>query len=342
MKRIALAKLPAAIALPIVASISFNAHAYPNAKVTNRTEFTATGEINYAACKNDKFTVAPGQQWIGPNRGACLITWIRASLSGSPKTPGAKSGAVQQYSSSGTSYSNFIIQATDSGYRVWSDHELKAENAKTREGKSPGFHITNKTKWPVAVALEQVGCLYYDTLKPGEVFNRDTGAVWFTIKANIQPDGKEPRKDWDCVKPVAIIVGGILISAASAGAASFAALPAAAAGTAAAALTPIATSTAVIVAGAAIGGGAAGGGAGVGLAKLTAEQIGNALAPNGAGELKGQYAGPDWPFRCDRKPTYEITGGWGVTGVDKAGNYVIDPGTPLKITKTNTCGNSMM
>lgn len=279
--------------------------------------------------------MVPGRATAPTNRGGCLITSISASLNGA-KYP------VTTYSSSGTSYSQFIIQGGDGNYRVWSNHELAAENAKSREGKSPGFYIVNKAKWPVSVALEQVGCLYYGTVKPGEVFNRNTGAVWFTIKANIAADGKEPRKDWDCVKPVAIIVGGILISAATAGAASFAALPAAGAGTAAAALAPIATSSAVIVAGAAVGGGAAGGGAATGLAKLTATQIGEALAPNGAGELKGQYAGPDWPFRCDQKPTYEITGGWGMPGTDKNGNYAVDPGTPLKITKTNTCGNSMM
>lgn len=334
--------LPSAIGAAVIATISFSAHAYPNAMVTNKTEFTATGEINYASCKNDKFTVGPGQKWTGPNRGACLITWIRASLSGNPKTPGAKPGAVQQYSSSGTSYSNFILQATDSNYRIWSNHELAAENAKTREGKSPGFHITNKTMWPVAIALEQVGCLYYDTLKSGETFNRDTGAVWFTIKANIQADGKEPRKDWDCIKPVAIIVGTIIASAATAGAATFASLPAAGASIGAAALAPIATSTALIVAGSSVAGAAAGGGTATMVLKLSAEEIGKRLEPTSAASLKGQYAGPDWPFRCAQKPTYEITGGWGKVGQDASGNYAIDPGTALKIIKTNGCGNSMM
>jgi hypothetical protein len=319
--------------------------AYDRATIENRTTFPASVHVSYAACKSDSFTVpagkiqkdgvAPGRATAPTRRGACLITSISAGLSGA-KYP------VTTYTSSGTSYSNFIIQGGDGSYRVWSNHELAAENAKSREGKSPGFYIVNKAMWPVSVALEQVGCLYYGTLKPGQVFNRNTGAVWFTIKANIAADGKEPRSDWDCVKPVAIIVGGILISAATAGAASFAALPAAGAGTAAAALAPIATSSAVIVSGAAIGGASVGGGAAGAAAKFTAQQIGDALAPNGAGELKGQYAGPDWPFRCDQKPTYEIRGGWGKPGTDKDGNYVVDPGTPLKIVKTNSCGNSMM
>lgn len=319
------------------------ASAYDKATIENRTTFPASVTVKYAACRSDSFSVPagtvgkdavnPGRATAPTRRGGCLITSISASLSGA-KHP------VTTYTSSGTSYSQFIIQGADGNYRVWSNHELAAENAKTREGKSPGFYITNKTIWPVSVALEQVGCLYYGTLKPGQVFNRNTGAVWFTIKANIAADGKEPRTDWDCVKPVAAIVGAVLISAATAGAASFAALPAAGAGTAAAALAPIATSSAVIVSGAAIGGGVVGG-ASAG-AKITAEEVGKKLDATSAAQLKGQYAGPDWPFRCDQKPTYEIRGGWGPTGKDKDGNMVVDPGTPLQIVKTNSCGNSMM
>jgi len=326
----------------LTALVTLSAQAYDRATIENRTTFPASVTVKYAACKSDSFgvpagTVAkdgitPGRATAPTSRGACLITSISGSLNGA-KFP------VTTYTSSGTSYSQFILQGGDGNYRIWSNHELAAENAKSREGKSPGFYIVNKAKWPVSVALEQVGCLYYGTLKPGEAFNRNTGAVWFTIKANIAADGKEPRKDWDCVKPVAAIVGGIIISAATAGAASFAALPAAAAGTAAAALGPIATSTAVIVSGAAVGGGVVGG-ATAG-AKITAAELGAKLDPNSAAVLKGQYAGPDWPFRCDQKPTYEITGGWGPVGL-KDGNYAIDPGTPLVIRKTNTCGNSMM
>ncbi len=332
MKRHLRTNLFALFLIAIGASV---AQAYPLARVTNKTEFTATGEINYAACKNDRFTVAPGATWTAGSRGACLITWISGALSGKPKTMGAKAKPVTRYTSSGTSYSNFIIQATGTDYRVWSDHELAAENARTREGKSPGFQIVNKTGWPVSVALMQVGCLYYTTLKSGQVWNKDTGAVWFTIQANIAADGKEPRSDWDCVKPVAAIVGTILVAAATGGAAAFAALPAA--GAAAVALAPIATSSAVIVGSAAAGAGIVGGLTSAGVT----EAVGKALVPTSDAELKGQYAGPDWPFRCDQKPMYEITGGWGKPGT-KDGNYVIDPGTTMRITKTNGCGNSMM
>lgn len=318
-----------------------NPPAYPNATIRNRTKYRALVQVNYPGCRNDEFyvpaaTFIKGETIEGfatapTDRGGCLITWIAVTLEGWP-------GAVQRYESSGTGYSQFVIQSAESGYRIWSNQEIAAENAKKGEGigKSPGFYITNKTIWPVSVALDQVGCLYYGTLKPGEVFNKDTGAVWFTIKANIQADGKEPRTDWDCVTPVAEIVGAIIVTAATAGAGAFAELPAAAAGTAAAALAPIATSSAVIISGAAVGG------ALTGALTMTAKQIGELLTSTGKGELTGQYAGFEWPFRCDQKPTYEIKGGWGAPQKLPDGTWSVDKGTPLTIVKTNTCGNSMM
>jgi len=312
MKGSILKKLVAAIIFSLIAS--FNAYAaYPVAKVTNKTAFPAKGEINYASglCKNDKFSVAPGKTWKAKSRGACLITWIKAHLTGTKKT-------VTKYTSSGTSYSNFIIQATPTDYRIWSDHEMAREKAKSREGKSPGFYILNKTDWPLSISLNQVGCLYYDTIKKGEIFKRNTGAVWFTIKVNIQPDGKEPRTDWDCIAPVAEIVGAVIIAAATGGYGAF--------------LIPEATTASVMI--------AAGGATIAPLGKFTAKQVGELLKKNGEGELKGQYAGFEWPFRCNKMPTYHITGGPELKVVD--GKVVISEGTPMKITKQNKCGNSMM
>ena len=49
-------------------------------------------------------------------------------------------------------------------------------------------------------------------------------------------------------------------------------------------------------------------------------------------ELDNQYAGYEWPFRCDI-PEYIITGGPDI------GNW--GKGKPLKITKINDCGNDM-
>ncbi|MBC7673925.1 MAG: hypothetical protein H7247_16015 [Polaromonas sp.] len=323
-----------------------SAFAYPKAKLHNRAPYGGTVTINYAACKRDVFRVGASRldkQGVlheainepSARRGACLITSISATLDGAGRP-------VTTYTSSGTGYSKFIIAPTGDDFRVYSDAELARENAATREGKSPGFFITNKTMWPVSIAIEQVGCLYYGTLKPNETFNRNTGAVWFTLKANIAADGKEPRTDWDCVKPVAAIVGAVVVAAATGGAAAFAALPAAggfAAGMGALALAPLVTSSAVIVGSAAAGAGV------VAAGSATALAVGRALEANGGVTLAGQYAGPDWPFRCDAKPTYEIRGGWGKPGYVVSGkdsSYAVDSGTPMRIVKTNTCGDQMM
>jgi hypothetical protein len=76
--------------------------------------------------------------------------------------------------------------------------------------QSPGFEIYNGTIWPLQIALKQVGPLYYGIVQPGQYFRRDTGAVWFTINASIALDGKEHISDWDCVWPVAAIVGTVV------------------------------------------------------------------------------------------------------------------------------------
>lgn len=326
---------PAEVSVPIVPSAP--PLAYPLAKIRNRTIFPARGKITYLShlCKDDWFYAPAGVLqrdgsikegfWQARSRGTCLIRRIDAHLEGAHR-------AVTSYGSrGGTSYSNFIIQGTQTDFRVWSDHELERENARSREGKSPGFYITNKTEWPISIALSQVGCLYYQTIQPGEVFKRNTGAVWFTISANIQPDGKEPRTDWDCVAPVAAVVGTTLLAAATGGIGVFLKVPAAAA-----ALAPIATSTAVTVSGAAVAAGT------VAATKSLAITIGVVVAKNGNTNLTGQYAGPEWPFRCDQMPTYEIVGGPPLPVRRADGGFTVDVGRPMRIIKVNECGNSMM
>ena len=321
---------------PVPVAPSAPALAYPLAKIRNRTISPATGIIRYVShlCRDDRFSVPAGvlQEdgsikegfWQARRRGSCLIKRIDAQLKGTGR-------GVTSYTSSGTSYGNFIIQGTQTDFRVWSDHELTRENAKSREGKSPGFYITNKSIWPISIALSQVGCLYYQTIPPGGVFKRNTGAVWFTIQASIQPDGKEQRTDWDCVAPVAAIVASALFAAVSAGTGVFLAVPAYAG-----ALAPIATSTAVTVTGAAVfaGGGSLAGGLLI--------SLGTVIAKNGSTHLVGQYAGPEWPFRCDQMPTYEIVGGPDPPVRLSDGGFRVDAGTPLRIIKVNDCGNSMM
>jgi hypothetical protein len=83
-------------------------------------------------------------------------------------------------------------------------------------GVSPGFQIVNKTDYPVLVTLEQVGCLYYGIVQPGQTFQRDTGAVWFTVKAAMAPNIKPPT-DWDCARDPALYAGSVLFAGATAG-----------------------------------------------------------------------------------------------------------------------------
>lgn len=327
----------AILSLPLLAFPGFSAHAhYPYAKVTNNTPFEAHGTVHYAGwtCKNDNYKVKPGKRWKARSRGVCLITKITAALSGKPTHRGPKIKGVKTYTSSGTSYGNFFIKPAGNQYRVYSDHEYKREV--TNADMSPGFHINNKTKWPLAIALSQIGCLYHGVVKPGKTFRRKTGAVWFTIQASVQPDGKDPRSTWDCIAPVVAIVGAAVITAATAGAGAFIAAPAVAAGSAAAALSGIATSTAVTVSAAALAAGATTTVTGLAVA------VGKVIAKNGKGSLHGQYAGYDWPFRCKHMPHYEITGGPGQPRLLPDGGYYLEAGTPLKIKKINKCGNGMM
>jgi hypothetical protein len=81
---------------------------------------------------------------------------------------------------------------------------------------SPGFQIQNRTDHAVLVTLEQVGCLYYGIVKPGETFFRNTGAVWFTVKAVIAPDLKPPT-DLSCALNPALMVASVGVAAATGG-----------------------------------------------------------------------------------------------------------------------------
>ena len=238
----------------LILGAGFGAQAYPLAKIHNNTEFSAHGTISYASafCSNDHFVVRAHHTWRAKKRGSCLISEITATLVGRG-TPGAKKKKVHSYSSSpiATSYSVFQIQPTASGYRIYSNHEY-ARSKKTN--MSPGFRILNKTKWPIAISLSQIGCLYHGVVQPGKWFIRDTGAVWFTIDANVAPTGKDPRTDWDCIKPVASIVGSIALGAAAAGVGAFMAVP-----EYSGSLAAITTSTSVTITGSAIAGGAAAG-----------------------------------------------------------------------------------
>ena len=97
----------------------------------------------------------------------------------------------------------------------------------------PGFQIYNATEWPLTVSIDQVGPLYYGLLNPGEVFDRTTGAVWFTLKAQPSPDGVCHITDWDVAMPIVEITGSIMLAAVTGGASAFATAGGMAAGAAA-------------------------------------------------------------------------------------------------------------
>jgi hypothetical protein len=99
---------------------SGESQAYDKANVHNQTSSRAHVTVHYAACRHDSFTVDAGKSATpSAHRGGCLITKIEASLDDHE--------GVQAYTSSGTSYSQFIIKAVPErniGLRIFSDHEL--------------------------------------------------------------------------------------------------------------------------------------------------------------------------------------------------------------------------
>ena len=316
------------------------AHAYDRVHINNFSTSSGVVEVDYLGCTKDVWAITPaivGRNGIQPSsshgpttRGGCLVTKISASFGHYVKANGEpyvftgfgfggvqpvwKSDGIEvdSYNSSGTSYVNFtIVQRSEKRFRIMSDAEIKYENQGAN--MSPGFKIWNKTIWPLSIALSQVGCLYYDTIKPGQFFDRNTGAVWFTIQANISADGTETRTDWDCELPVLKVVGGIALSALSGGVFGVAGV-ASATMTATAGASAAASSATVMWAG---------------------KEIFEQLKATSEGSLKGQYAGPPYPFRCTNKPEYEITGGWGAPTINEKGEGVVPTGTPLKIQKIN-------
>lgn len=323
------------IALMLLGSKAF---AYDPAYIKNNTDYTISGKVDYGDssgifCSNDNYTVRPGGSWKASGRGGCLIYKITGQASGRAKH-GESTSIVKYTSSVGTTYSRFQINAFGGSYKIFSNQQYK--NDTRQAGRSPGFKLVNKTVWPVAYSFEQVGCLYHGVV-PANWNNRDgvkvinTGAVWFTLRAHIQPDGQNPKTDWDCVKPVAEIVGDVLLATASAAA-------------------TVAT------------GGAAAPATGAVLAKIVAKaalkeavkvsvktisnhmvnQVGEYLSDAGTVTMAGQYAGYEWPFRCDKMPEYHITGGPGFVR-DSAGAIYLTPAkVKFTVRKVNTCGNDMM
>ncbi len=301
---------------------------YPLAQVANYTKYHAKGRVHYmsALCEDDDFSMAPAKEvknemrasvWSARSRGVCLIDKITASLHGGHAPP-----KVIPYDSSGTSYGNFMIQNTASGPTIFSKQGF-AKRSNQEVGKSPGFAVHNRTDWPLLVSLEQLGCLYSDIVDPGKTFVRDTGAVWFTLKVNIQPDGKVPA-DSECMEPVLKVLAAVYIGALTGGYGSFAALA-----------TGAATASSFSVLGAATG---------AALASINnpvlMEKMAELIMDNGSVQLEAQYAGYPWPGRCDKMPEYEVTGGPDLTF--KNGKGSMGPGKTFTLRKLNDCGDPMM
>ena len=233
---------------------------------------------------------------------------------------------------------------------------------------SPGFLIQNRTDHDVLVSLEQVGCLYYGIVKPGQTFYRATGAVWFTVKAAIAPDLKEPTP-FTCALRPALMIATVAAAGISGGTAAvpMAMLSGMVQGAAyattayveskgATELEAIAAKTAVL----AVGGGLTGGLTGiVAMNNQAVPAVGKALLVGGARaivsemnqskldkltaeltqtvSLFGQYAGYPWPWdTADRiVPIYEITGGPIRTYLQEGGVLYQYQKTPLAIRKIN-------
>ena len=84
--------------------------AYPPVSITNSTPFSAFGDVNYASflCSDDHYNVdGNGGNWTASSRGVCLLTRITAIV----RTPSGDIAATP-YTSSGTSYSEFVIIQT--------------------------------------------------------------------------------------------------------------------------------------------------------------------------------------------------------------------------------------
>lgn len=208
---------------------------------------------------------------------------------------------------------------------------------------TPGFSIKNDTIWPLQISLSQVGPLYFDVIQPGQSFVRDTGAVWFTVKAAIFLDEKDRITDWDAVRPVLITVGSAVVTLVTAGAAGFAngiaAISAIASNVIGAGIVDLASGSAVstITAAASLDG--------AGFSSTALIVVGGhvidptkPLEPAAQSALEavfardnisltsaGCYAGPPWPFRRELTPL-RISGGPSFRRVPNENKVELVPG----------------
>jgi hypothetical protein len=170
---------------------------YPQVKVLNKTQFTATVKITYPGCKNDEnIVIAPKGTGLGKSglsRAGCLVIKIEATFA---TNGGASVIQITNYSSSGTGASDFIIEES-----ALNERETQFECMVYRMDKEgmpigvkPGFVVWNKTKVPVEVSLIVGPRWYHSMVLPGKKFESTTGSFWFRINAEVCLDGK-PKDD---------------------------------------------------------------------------------------------------------------------------------------------------
>lgn len=80
-----------------------------------------------------------------------------------------------------------------------------------------GIRVVNEAHVPIECALKHLGPLYWGVIYPGEVFYRNTGAVWWTLACKPVYDGKGVIRVGEAIWPVADLVVAIIVTIATAG-----------------------------------------------------------------------------------------------------------------------------
>lgn len=177
--------------------------------LNSNNQWVGLGGITQTATKTWREETASGPiDWTEARRDARAITLLNPKTNSGLIVPMSAGSVITDTAGNATNFRVAHLQ------RQWPG-QLGTVFQPVSPGVSPGFQIQNKTDYPVLVTLEQVGCLYYGIVQPGQVFQRDTGAVWFTIKASMAPDLKEPTVE-SCIRKPAIYAATIAVAGLSA------------------------------------------------------------------------------------------------------------------------------
>lgn len=202
--------------------------------------------------------------------------------------------------------------------------EVKKANPPNHKRKGPGFRIRNDTKWPVEISLWQVGPLYWQLVQPGQYFYRETGAVWFTVKAEIRFDNKPNINHWDAIWPVGTIIASVAIAIATFGSSAALSASIAAGGSAGSVSGTVVASVASTLVGMGLKASSAlyiatasvaatkavvtSTGVVLGVKEAVLDDFGFITSDMTSVSRAGIYAGYPWPFRKETQ-TIRLTGG---------------------------------